>query len=646
MVSERRLSAVLSEFARTMVTDFPIQAILDRLVERIVEVLPVSAAGVSLIEAGTAPHYVAASNAGALQLEKLQTALGHGPCLTAYTTGHPVSIPDLHATSEFPEFAAIASSTGLVAAFALPLRHDDERLGALDLFRDTPGPLSAADLAAAQTLADVTTAYLLNARARERALAVAERFRERALYDGLTGLANRALLQQRLEHAAERARRTHADAAVLFADLDGFKQVNDTHGHAVGDALLVAVAHRLRALLRPGDTLARVSGDEFVILCEDLAAATDVEALAQRVDEAFTRPFDLAPGGPDVPLVKGKPGCAVQPVQPVPHEPADRLQVSVTASVGMAYAGRAEDIGLSLVRDADTAMYQAKRKGGAAHQVIDLREAERTAERLQLASDLRAAFAAERLHVVYQPIVRVADGSVSGVEALLRWTHPQHGPVNPLTVVSIAEESSLILDLGAWVLRTACTDHRRLASTQVGRALDMAVNVSPRQLVDHRYPAQVAAVLAETGTDPACLILEMTEGIFLDDPGRTGAVLEELKSLGVRLALDDFGTGYSSLSYLRQFPVDIVKIDQAFVADIGQHPSGSAIVGAVTHLSHVLGMTVTAEGVETSAQHDEVRSIGSEHAQGYYYSRPQTIDRLSGRLSWHEGRAAQDRRAV
>ncbi len=635
MVSERQLSAVLSDFARTMVTDFPIQAILDELVDRIVEVLPVTAAGVSLIEVGSAPHYVAASNAGALQLEQLQTALGHGPCVTAYTTGHPVCISDLHATDDYPEFTAIAASTGITAAFAIPLRHGDERLGALDLFRDTPGPLSAADLAAAQTLSEVTTAYLLNARAREQAFAVAERFRNGALHDALTGLPNRALLHQRLEHAAARARRSHANAAVLFADLDGFKQVNDTYGHSVGDALLVAVAHRLQSLLRPGDTLARVSGDEFVILCEDIAATSDVETLARRVDEAFTRPFDLLHGGAGAAMGGVAPGRALSGADPGGPGQGGRLQVRVSASVGMAYAGRAEDISHRLVREADTAMYQAKRKGGAAHQLIDLREARQTADRLELVGDLQAAFAARQLNVVYQPIVRMADGSVSGVEALLRWSHPLRGPVDPLTVVSIAEQSSLILDVGAWVLRTACTDHRRLASAHGGCPLDMAVNVSARQLMDPDYPTQVADVLDDTGTDPACVILEMTEGIFLDDPGRTVAVLGQLKSLGVRLALDDFGTGYSSLSYLRQYPVDIVKIDQGFIADIGQQPSGSAIIGAVTNLAHVLGLTVTAEGVETAAQHDEVTSIGCEYAQGYHYWRPHTLEHLSAQLRQH-----------
>jgi EAL domain-containing protein (putative c-di-GMP-specific phosphodiesterase class I) len=196
----------------------------------------------------------------------------------------------------------------------------------------------------------------------------------------------------------------------------------------------------------------------------------------------------------------------------------------------------------------------------------------------------------------------------------------------------------MILELGAWVLRAACTDHRRLLSAQAGKPLDLAVNVSARQLMDVHFPTAVGDILADTDIDPACVVLELTEGIFLDDPGRTAAVLTELKRLGVRLALDDFGTGYSSLSYLRQYPVDIVKIDQGFVADIGQEPGGSAIVGAVTHLAHVLGMSVTAEGVETAAQHEEVTSIGCEHAQGYHYSEAQGVDELCEQLAgrvWH-----------
>jgi len=612
VIQERQLSGVLSEFARTLVTDFPIQGILDHLVGRIVDVLPVTAAGVTLISPGIDPHYIAASNDAALQFEKMQTATGQGPCVAAYQSGEAVSLPDLASgDGRFPDFCALAADAGLAAVFTFPLRHNDGRLGALDLYRDTAGPLDPQDMAAAQTLADVAAAYLLNAQARQGAQQTAERLRASTLHDALTGLPNRVLLQQRLEHAAERAQRSHTDAAVLFADLDGFKQVNDTYGHPIGDALLVAVAGRLSALLRPGDTLARVSGDKFVILCEDLHAASDVELLAVRIDEAFTAPFTLADTG----------GAAVE--------------VRISASVGMAFAGRAEDIGHQLVRDADIAMYQAKRKGGGGHQVIDLREAGRTANHLELRHDLRAAFARDELSLSYQPIVRALDGCVTGLEALLRWDHPDRGPVPAPTMVAIAEQSSLITAIGAWVLERSCKDRMQWLRQRPDGPLDLAVNVSARQLMGSGFRDTVARILDTTGMDPAALVLEVTESIFLDDGPRAMTVLAGVKELGVRLALDDFGTGYSSLSYLRRFPVDIIKIDRGFVDEIGTKPTGGAIIAAITNLAHVLGLVVTAEGVETAQQHDEVVAIGCEFAQGFHYggaggaaSRNRTADNL------------------
>ena len=315
VVDEDTLSAVLSDFARTLITDFPIQGILDHLVGRIVDVLAVTGAGVTLISPGMAPHYVAASNPDALSFERLQTELGEGPCVLAFETGDAVAVPDLHRDDRFPTFGKAALGEGMRAVFAFPLRHGAGRLGALDLYRDCPGDLDPRDLAAAQTLADVAAAYLLNAQARQEALEISDRFRTSALHDALTGLPNRALLQQRLEHAAQRAHRSHSQAAVLFADLDRFKWVNDTYGHPVGDQLLVAVADRLSAIVRPGDTLARVSGDEFVILCEDLAHISDVISLANRVHETFADPFDVA--GTDV---------------------------VVTVSVGIAYSGPGEAV--------------------------------------------------------------------------------------------------------------------------------------------------------------------------------------------------------------------------------------------------------------------------------------------------------------
>ncbi len=468
-------------------------------------------------------------------------------------------------------------------------------------------------MAAAQTLADVVAAYLLNAQAREDARVVSDRFRDSALHDGLTGLPNRVLLQQRLTHAGQRARRSHTLAAVLFADLDRFKDVNDTYGHAVGDELLVAVAERLSGVVRPGDTLARVSGDEFVFLCEDLTDPGDAHAVAARIAAVFTEPFGLA-----------------------------GVTVRITASVGIAYTGPGEAVTNQLVVDADIAMYQAKRHGGGTYRVVDLAAARDTRTRHHLAQDLIFALgggvpdeplaAAAGLDVAYQPIIRCTDGGFSGVEALLRWTHPEQGSVPALTAIGVAEHHGQITTLGLWVLHRACRERSRWVRETPGTPLDLSVNISAQQLRGAGFTAAVAAVLAATGMDPAALILEVTESIVIDDGDRALTVLAELRALGVRIALDDFGTGYSSLSYLRRLPLDVLKIDQRFITDIARDRVDAAIVAAITDLAHALRLTVTAEGVETAAQHRAVLDVGCDHAQGFYYSHPLSGPDITTRL--------------
>jgi diguanylate cyclase (GGDEF)-like protein len=556
MASDRLLSEVLKEFARTMVTDLPIQGILDQLVKRIVEVLPITGARVTLVPPGAGPRYEAASDGAARALE-----------------------------------------TGVGAAFSFPLRHDNHKLGTLLLYLDRPGALDVATMEAAQTLADVAASYVVNAQTRDVLRDTSDRAQRMVLHDPLTGLPNRVLFLERLDHAVRRSRRSGHTVAVLFADLDRFKLINDVYGHRAGDELLVAVAQRLAAVLRPGDTLARLAGDEFVILCEGLDTPARADAIAARIGAAFAAPF-----------------------------PLEVAEIDVTASVGIALLGRDDQRPEDLLQDADMAMYQAKRRGGARHQIIDLSEKRRTLHQVNLERDLRGAATRGELHLEYQPIVETGDGRMTGVEALLRWAHPGQGLVAPSALVPIAERSGLINEIGRWVLAKACLD--RLSERSLIDNLTVSVNVSGHQLMSPGFPAAVAGVLSDTGTDPQRITLEVTESVFVQDGGRALGVLAELKNLGLKIALDDFGTGYSSLQYLKQFPIDVVKIDQKFVCDLEHDAASHAIVYTIVELAHVLGMTAVAEGVETAEQHQLLASIGCDFCQGFYFARPLPADDL------------------
>jgi diguanylate cyclase (GGDEF)-like protein len=583
-----------------MVTDFPIQAILDRLVERIVEILPVSAAGVTVIEPPAAPRYVAASDESALRYEQLQTSVGDGPCLAAYRTGEAVSIEDVSAETRFASFLEPAAAAGLAAAFTFPLRHASRPLGALDLYRDAPGTLSEADMVTAQTLADVTSAYLANAQARADLEDASERSQERALHDGLTGLPNRALLLERLGQAARRTLRSHRVLALFFVDLDDFKAVNDRHGHQVGDELLIAVSRRVREALRPGDTLARLSGDEFVVLCEELDNEHQAAVVAERVLAVFEAPFDLA-----------------------------GIKLPVSASIGIAFAGHGDDVPDQLLHHADLAMYQAKRSGGAGLQVLDVRRQLAADHRTSLAHDLREASDHSRLRAEYQPIVRTHDGRIVGAEALLRWDHPAEGSIAPRTMIPLAEHEGLIVEIGRWMLHQACTDRHRWVRQSALDGCGVAINLSPDQLAAPGFARSVADVLADTNTSAQELTLELTESALVQDPDRALSVLDELKLLGVRLALDDFGTGYSSLNHLSRYPVDVVKIDRTLIGDMGRNSASHAIVSTVIQLSHLLGVAVIAEGVETAGQRDDVDRMGAELCQGHYFGHPMSSTRFA-----------------
>jgi diguanylate cyclase (GGDEF)-like protein len=605
--TERQLSDVLSEFARTMLTDFPIQGILDRLVGRIVEIMPITGAGVTLISESTSPHYVAASDSAALAYEKLQTSLDEGPCVIAYRTGKSVAIGDLRNEDRFPLFTPQARQAGLAAVFTFPLRHGDDPLGALDLYRDAPGYLSVEAMVVAQTLADVASAYLVNAQARANLLATSAQTQSLALHDALTGLPNRILLLERIEHALLSRRRSEKVVAVLFIDLDGFKRVNDRHGHQVGDDLLVAVAERLTAALRPGDTLARLSGDEFILVCENLDEEVQIQSIAGRVMDAIGLPFVLG----------------------------NSIEVDLSASIGIAFAGTGNDPE-QLLHRADVAMYQVKRKGGAEHRIINELEHELSSNNDVLLRDLGNAVERQELRLEYQPIVRAIDGRVTSVEALLRWDHPEMGLISPSTLIPLAELSGDIINIGRWVIERACVDRHRWEDKIGDETFVMGVNVSAHQLMAAGFVGMVEGVLAATHTRGEHLCLEITEGAFVQDAKLARKVLFRLKQLGVMVALDDFGTGYSSLSYLRQFPVDAIKIDQSFISDLMENSASHAIVSKTIELAHLLNLIVICEGVETLEQDLQVAALTSDFSQGFYFSHPLTADLLDLMANVHQ----------
>jgi diguanylate cyclase (GGDEF)-like protein/PAS domain S-box-containing protein len=422
-----------------------------------------------------------------------------------------------------------------------------------------------------------------------------EELRHGAFHDSLTGLANRALFMDRLSHAmALVSRRPAALFAVLYLDLDRFKVINDSLGHDVGDKHLKLVARRIQdTLRRPADSVSRVSGDEFAILLEELHDASDPTRVAGRVLEAVAQP-----------VVVG------------------RHHLHAGASIGIAMStsnySRAEDI----LRDAETAMYRAKAQGGSQAVVFDQAMHAHALERLTLESDLRQAVERQEFVVHYQPVVSLADGSVTGFEALVRWQHPMRGLVPPAAFIPVAEETGLIVPLGRQVLREACLQVVRWRDSNPGSTPPyISVNLSARQFAREDLADVVRGLLDETGVPPACLKLEITESLLIEESDGVHNQLKGLKALGVQLLLDDFGTGYSSLAYLQRFPIDIVKIDRAFVSGMGEKERAQ-LIEIIVLLGRTLGMGVVAEGVETATQLQRLRELGCDHAQGYFFSRP------------------------
>ncbi|WP_051222968.1 putative bifunctional diguanylate cyclase/phosphodiesterase [Conexibacter woesei] len=418
-----------------------------------------------------------------------------------------------------------------------------------------------------------------------------DELRHQAFHDALTGLPNRSLFDDRLAQALRRRHRADNGVAVVLVDLDDFKAVNDSLGHAAGDELLVECARRFDLVVRGSDTAARLGGDEFAVLLEDNG---DAEAaalqLAARLREALDAPVEL-----------------------------EGRTVHVEASIGIAVVSQTAVTPADVVRNADIAMYKAKEHGGSDLVVFRPEMLHAARERLDLREDLRHALERDELALHYQPVVGLGDRGVTCLEALLRWTHPGHGDISPARFIPVAEESGLIVGIGEWVLERACRDLGALRAQIPG--VRVAVNVSAVQLREPGFPERVAAILEQCGTDARDLVIELTESVFADDDA-TAEALRRLRALGLALSVDDFGTGYSSLSYLRRLDVDSVKIDRSFVAGLGGEPRDAALVRSIIELGHALGLTMVAEGVEEADQEAFLREAGCDLAQGWLFGRP------------------------
>ncbi|PLX83727.1 MAG: GGDEF domain-containing protein [Desulfuromonas sp.] len=430
-----------------------------------------------------------------------------------------------------------------------------------------------------------------------------QKIEQLAYYDGLTELPNRALLRDRLHQVLAQAKRDASQVAILFLDLDRFKQVNDTQGHAVGDELLKMVADRLRSCVRSTDTVARLGGDEFVVVLTSITKMHDVTAMARKILDELCRPFSLI-----------------------------GVEIHSSGSIGVAlYPSDGEDEE-TLLKNADTAMYAAKDHGRNNYQFFSEEMNRKAVERLAMENYLREALELDQLSLHYQPQLDLETGRMTGMEALLRWNHPDLGMISPATFIPLAEESGLIVPIGEWVLRSACRQAKAWQDNgcHVPR---VAVNLSARQFGQPNLAASVDQILQETGLDPDCLELELTESGILESASDAILTLTDLKVRGIHLAIDDFGTGYSSLSYLKNFPIDRVKIAQTFVRDIPQDQDDAAIVEAVIMMAKSLRLRVIAEGVETKEQLAFLRERGCNEMQGYYFSRPLTVDAMTKMMS-------------
>jgi diguanylate cyclase (GGDEF)-like protein/PAS domain S-box-containing protein len=485
---------------------------------------------------------------------------------------------------------------GVESSLSVPIERRDQPFGVLSVHSREPRTFADDELAFLTAVAGLIIVAVERDRGEQAT-------RHAALHDPLTGMPNRTLALDRLAHALHRRVRERIDVAVFVLDLDGFKMINDSFGHAAGDDVLLAMAPRLTAAMRLTDTVARLGGDEFVVVCPDIAGVRGALDAAERLAAAASRPLVLESG-----------------------------EHFFTLSIGIALAATREDTPDSLLGNADAAMYRAKERGRGRYELFDEAMRTKVMTRMRTETELRRALEHGELRVWYQPVIDLATGRPVSTEALARWEHPARGLIGPLEFIPIAEETGLIAELGLQVLGEAC-GQTAIWQGELDPAIGVSVNVSGRQASNPMFPAQVAAVAEARGLRSGTLALEITETVLMEEANAPDTVFGTFQEHGLTLALDDFGTGYSSLSRLKQFPLDVLKIDRSFVAGVARNADDRAIVKATIDMAHAVGLTVVGEGVETREQEECLRALGCDRAQGYLYARPQPAAAITDLLA-------------
>jgi diguanylate cyclase (GGDEF)-like protein len=600
-LARRRRIAALGERA---LEGGPLAALLDHAMEVIAEVLGVEFADVLELAPDERAFLLKAGigfREGLVRNITLPADWADSQAGFTILTKEPVIVEDVAAEERF-QAGDLLREHGVGSGVTVIVQGRGRPYGVVGAYSRSRRTFSSEDISFLQAMANVLADAIDRFRTEEDT-------RRRGLHDPLTGLPNRTLVLDRIAHALARADRSEGSVAVLFLDVDNFKVVNDSLGHRAGDNLLRQLAARLSEAVRPADTVGRFGGDEFVVLCEDVVDEPMALRIAGRLAKVFAEPFVLD---------------------------GDDEEHVASASIGVVLRDGVQDNPEELLRDADAAMYRAKERGRSRVELFDTGMRARAIGRLQTEGDLRRALERDELRVVYQPIVKLADGSIESFEALVRWAHPERGLLSPAQFIPVAEESGMIVALGRVVLEEACRQSVEWSAAH--GSVPVHVNLSARQVTAPNLVESVSHVLQSTGIDPADLVLELTESSLFERVHSPGETLAQLNELGLTLMLDDFGTGYSSLSYLQQFPLSGLKIDRAFVAGTGGEPGDSAIVDAILRMARALGLDVVAEGIETKLHLETLRRLGCELGQGYLFSRP--VDVAAATALLEAGRVA------